>query len=84
MKKLLALAALVAVTAASAQTYVQGHYRKDGTYVAPHYRSDANDTKTDNYSSKPNYNPYTGQQGTLDPYKPKVCGYTTSGRYVCQ
>jgi hypothetical protein len=82
MKKL-GLLALLFITVASAQTYVPGHIRKDGTYVQPHVRSEANDTKLDNYSTKGNYNPYNGQQGTVDPYKPKECHFTATGKYVC-
>ena len=32
----------------------------------------ANSTKADNWSSKPNVNPYTGKAGTVDPYKPSA------------
>jgi hypothetical protein len=53
---------------ALADEYVQGHYKSDGTYVAPHYRSSPNGTGTDNYGSKGNTNPYTGEKGTKDPY----------------
>lgn len=49
----------------SAQTYVQGYHRDDGTYVQPHYRSNPNDTKLDNYNARGNTNPYTGRQGTV-------------------
>lgn len=67
----LALAALVAVALAvpaSGQTRVRGYVKKDGTYVAPHMRSSPNSTRLDNYSTAPNYNPYTGRQGTQNPY----------------
>lgn len=57
-------------TNAIADTYVRGHTRSDGTYVQGHYRSSPNATKLDNYSTQGNTNPYTGQQGTVDPYKP--------------
>ncbi|MFA5060157.1 MAG: hypothetical protein WC676_05970 [Candidatus Omnitrophota bacterium] len=50
-----------------ADTYVDGYYRKDGTYVQPHYRSSPNSTEYDNYSTKGNYNPYTGKEGTKNP-----------------
>ena len=53
---------------ASADTYVNGHYRKDGTYVQGHYRSDPNDTVRDNWSTCGNVNPHTGKPGTRDPY----------------
>lgn len=61
----------LSVSTASADTYVNGYYRKDGTYVKPHYRSDPNGSKMDNWSTKGNVNPYTGQIGTIDPYKSK-------------
>lgn len=50
-------------------THVDGYVKKDGTYVAPHYKTAPNDTKLDNYSTKGNYNPYTGKEGAVDPYK---------------
>lgn len=58
-------------TAASAQGshYVEGYTRSNGTYVAPHYQTNSNGNAYDNYSSRPNVNPYTGQQGTVDPYR---------------
>lgn len=73
MKNLLAsiaisLALAFASTAATAQTYVHGYTKKDGTYVAPHYRSSPNNTVRDNYSYKGNVNPYTGAVGT-NPYR---------------
>jgi hypothetical protein len=43
---------------------VRGYTKKDGTYVAPSHRSDANKTQRDNWSSKPNSNPYTGKKGS--------------------
>lgn len=46
---------------ASAQVYVDGYMRGDGTYVQPHWRSAPNNTPTDNYSYPGNTNPYTGQ-----------------------
>lgn len=76
MKTVFAIALLVA-SAAQAQTYVDGYVRKDGTYVAPHIRSDSNSTKADNYSSQGNTNPYTGQKGTSDPYKPDPSPWST-------
>jgi hypothetical protein len=54
-------------TLAFADTYVQGHFRKNGTYVQPHYRSSPNCTTLDNYSTQGNVNPYTGKVGTKAP-----------------
>ena len=46
---------------------VSGYYRQDGTYVEPYYRTRPNRTETDNYSSSPNVNPYTGELGRRKP-----------------
>jgi hypothetical protein len=46
---------------------VRGHTTKNGTYVAPHYQTNPNDTKSDNWSTKGNVNPITGQPGTKNP-----------------
>ncbi len=48
---------------------VRGHTRKDGTYVQPHHRKAPNSSKLDNYSTKGNVNPYTGKEGTVDPFR---------------
>ncbi|MBW8458647.1 MAG: hypothetical protein K0M58_09425 [Thiobacillus sp.] len=70
---ILALAAVVSAPAVADQ-YVKGHTRSDGTYVAPHYRSSPNSVQYDNYSTKGNSNPYTGERGsqrdTTYDYKP--------------
>ena len=48
---------------AEADVWVNGHYKNNGSYVQPHYRSNANSTTYDNWSSRGNTNPYTGQRG---------------------
>lgn len=48
-------------------TYVNGYYKSNGTYVEGYYRTTPNSTINDNYSTYPNYNPYTGKQGTVQP-----------------
>jgi hypothetical protein len=64
-------AALVCGPALATKSHtVDGYTKKDGTYVAPHQQTNPNGTKADNYSSKPNVNPYTGAPGTADPLKP--------------
>lgn len=70
MKAIIGMAALAAVSCVSlaADQQVGGYIRQDGTYVQPHHRTAPNDTRVDNYGSRPNVNPYTGQQGTRDPY----------------
>jgi len=47
--------------------YVKGHFRSDGTYVQPHMRSAPDSSYNNNWSTQPNVNPYTGQQGTQQP-----------------
>lgn len=63
---LLSLVALAA-PALAADTYVPGHFRKDGTYIQPHYRSAPDGNPLNNWSTQPNVNPYTGQPGTRTP-----------------
>jgi hypothetical protein len=43
---------------------VGGYTRRDGTYVGPYQRTKANNTDDDNYSTRGNYNPWTGKTGT--------------------
>lgn len=52
-----------------AVTHVKGYFKKSGTYVMPSYRTSPNKNKFDNYSTKGNYNPYSGKKGTVNPYK---------------
>lgn len=52
---------------AFADVSVKGYYRNDGTYVQPHHRSSPNSNTNDNWSTKGNTNPYTGEKGTRDP-----------------
>jgi hypothetical protein len=68
MKKI--ILTLVALTSFSqfalADTYVNGYTRSNGTYVQPYTRSDSNYTQFDNYSTRGNINPYTGNSGTIN------------------
>lgn len=48
---------------------VKGHFKKDGKYVQPHRATNPNQTQKDNWSSKPNVNPYNGKPGTKDAEK---------------
>lgn len=75
----LGLAALSMSAAVSAQVYVRGHTTKNGTYVAPHYRSSPDSSKLNNWSTKGNVNPYTGQAGTKDPYSSSSSSYGSYG-----
>lgn len=47
----------------SADTYVNGYRRSDGTYVQPHHRSDPDGNPYNNYSHRGSVNPYTGERG---------------------
>lgn len=51
----------------SSDRQVSGYVKKDGTYVAPYRQTQPNGDKQDNWSSKPNVNPYTGKRGTRTP-----------------
>jgi len=48
---------------------VKGHVKKNGTYVHPHRATNPNQTQRDNWSSKPNVNPYTSKPGTKEAEK---------------
>jgi hypothetical protein len=67
MKKLFFLIAVMFISLnafAQSTIYVNGYTKSNGTYVEPHYRTSPNKTVIDNYSTKGNYNPYTGNIGT--------------------
>ena len=66
MKKLLTLiAACLTIGTASAQSvYVSPYFKSNGTYVGGHHRSKADGNFYNNWSTKPNVNPYTGRIGT--------------------
>ncbi len=51
----------------SSHTYTNGYYRSNGTYVQGHYKTSPNNTINDNFTTKPNVNPYTGQKGYIEP-----------------
>ena len=57
------------VEAVQSATRVRSYYRSNGVYVKSYYRSNYNGTKLDNYSTKGNFNPYTGKKGYVNPYK---------------
>ncbi len=47
--------------------YVSPYTTQSGHYVAPHYQTNPNNTQMDNYGTRGNVNPYTGQMGTRAP-----------------
>lgn len=84
-KILMALSlALVAVSAQAKDTYVSPHVTRDGRLVEGHFKSTPNDTKLDNYSTKGNVNPYTGQAGTKDPWATPAPRYESPSIYTPQ
>jgi hypothetical protein len=46
---ILILAILMMAAVCSAEVYVRGHYRSDGTYVNPYYRSNPDANPNNNY-----------------------------------
>jgi hypothetical protein len=68
MKALIALPAALMLIAGSLQAqsyhYVNGSVDHNGNYRNGHYQTDANGTRDDNWSTRGNYNPFTGRQGT--------------------
>ena len=64
---LLTLLASVSFCLAQGSHYVEGYYRQNGTFVPGHYATNPNGNPYDNWSTKGNYNPYTGQPGTVNP-----------------
>lgn len=48
----------------SSPTRVRSYVTKRGTVVTSHYRSHEDKSFTNNWSTKPNVNPYTGKRGT--------------------
>lgn len=59
------LLAVAPVAFAGGSVHVRGHVRKDGTYVQPHYRSAPDSSFYNNWSTKGNINPYTGEDGKV-------------------
>lgn len=66
MKKtlLVALGIMCISGIASADVYVHGYTRSDGSYVQGHYRSNPDHTRTNNWSYHGNVNPHTGTVGS--------------------
>lgn len=71
MKKLnliLVAASLLMASSAAHAKYVKGHYRSNGNYVNGYNRTAPDGNRSNNYSSRGNYNPYTGKRGTVSNY----------------
>jgi hypothetical protein len=46
---------------------VRPYFTPKGTYVQPHLQTNRNRTQLDNFNTRGNVNPYTGQPGTRIP-----------------
>lgn len=64
MKQYIILAAAALSVSAWAQVWVAPHVRNDGTFVPGYVRSAPDSTVDNNYGTRGNVNPYTGQTGT--------------------
>jgi len=51
-------------TANPAVQFQSGYQKSDGTAVVSHYKTETNSTNLDNFSTKGNANPFTGQEGS--------------------
>ena len=76
------LAVATSSVACAADHYVSGYTRRDGTYVQPHFQSNPNSTTSDNYSTRGNVNPYTGQLGTQPDTRPSFGSTYTAPTYT--
>lgn len=71
MKKMILVLSVLALMFVAGQVsaveYVKGYTKSNGTYVNGYHRSSSNNTQRDNYSTKGNVNPYTGEKGHKTP-----------------
>lgn len=58
---------LLAAEAFAGTTYVNPYVKRDGTFVQGHYRTTQDSSVYNNWSTRGNTNPYTGEDGTVDP-----------------
>jgi len=59
----LAFAMMMFASVTSADEWVNGYQKHDGTYVQGYHRSDPDGNKDNNYSHHGNTNPWTGEPG---------------------
>jgi len=52
--------------------YVEGHTDQNGTYVSGHWQTNPDGNPWNNWSTRGNYNPYTGKEGTVNPWATPV------------
>jgi hypothetical protein len=72
------IAAAFVGPAFAGDVYVHGYTRRDGTYVQGYHRTTPDSNPYNNYSTKGNVNPWTGQPGTVDPNNNSSFGYPGS------
>lgn len=66
MKKVILVIAIIGscfTTFAQGHKKIRGYSKSNGTYVQSHHRTNQNSTISDNWSTKPNVNPFTGKVG---------------------
>ena len=70
MKKFILILFILITNNLSSDVYINGYTKSNGTHVEGHYRSNPNNTKSDNWSTNGNINPYTKEEGhrTYDNY----------------
>lgn len=59
---------LFAPSAFAKDVWVNPYVTSNGTYVEGHYRSAPDGDPSNNWTTQGNVNPYTGEQGTRNPY----------------
>jgi hypothetical protein len=69
------IAVLSTLTTGFSQYYTSGYTTRSGTYVQGHYRSNPDGNINNNWSTRGNYNPYTGAAGTRNPNYNTGYGY---------
>lgn len=67
-------------TKSSGSHSVRSYVKKDGTYVAPHRATNPDKSFDNNWSTKGNVNPYTGEEGTR--VTPPTRSYSSGSSYV--
>lgn len=77
MKKIIFILAISCFLASTASArYQRGYYKPStGTYISGHYKTNSDSTRLNNYSTRGNYNPYTGAKGYNSPYKTPSYSY---------
>lgn len=78
-----AVALFIAPNPAAADKFVSGYIKSNGTVVGDYMRSDRDGVFSNNFSTKPNINPYTGKMGTrVTPPNYSTPSYSISPSYL--